>query len=76
MPVMDGIETAKRLREEIQNQVIDSLSIICCTAFVQQSELDQALQAGMDSYCTKPISLEIVKQKIKEYAPTLLNSMN
>ena len=76
MPVMDGIETAKRLRKEIQNQVIDNLSIVCCTAFVQQSELDRALQAGMDSYCTKPVSLAIVKQKIKEYAPTLLNSMN
>mgnify|MGYP000848322698 FL=1 len=75
MPVMDGIETAQRLREEIQNQVIDDLSIICCTAFVQQSELDRALQAGMDSYCTKPVSLEVVKQKLKEFAPSLLNCM-
>ena len=72
MPVMDGIETAKKLREEIQNQVIDNLNIICCTAFVQQSELDRALQAGMDSYCTKPVSLEVIRQKIKEFAPTLL----
>ena len=75
MPVMDGIETAQRLREEIQNQVIDDLSIICCTAFVQQSELDQALQAGMNGHCTKPVSFESVKQTIKEFAPSLLNCM-
>ena len=31
MPVMDGIETARRLREEIEKQTIDILSIICCT---------------------------------------------
>ena len=72
MPVMDGIETARRLREEIEKQAIDTLSIICCTANVQQSELDRAIQAGMDSYCVKPISLDGVKQKLKEFAPSLL----
>ena len=72
MPVMDGIETAKRLREEIEKQTIDTLSIICCTANVQQSALDRAIQAGMDSYCTKPVSLNVIKAKIKEFSPMLL----
>ena len=72
MPVLDGLETAKRLRDEIENQMIDPLNIICCTAFVQQSELDRALQAGMDSYCTKPVRLEVVRRKLLEFAPNLL----
>eukprot|EP00331_Platyophrya_macrostoma_P033664 CAMPEP_0176434962 /NCGR_PEP_ID=MMETSP0127-20121128/17015_1 /TAXON_ID=938130 /ORGANISM="Platyophrya macrostoma, Strain WH" /LENGTH=654 /DNA_ID=CAMNT_0017817851 /DNA_START=470 /DNA_END=2437 /DNA_ORIENTATION=+ len=73
MPVMDGFETARTLREEIKNKTIDELIIIGCTAFVNQNELDKALQAGMNSYCTKPITPEVVKQKIKEYAPKLLH---
>ena len=72
MPVMDGLETTKKLRKKISNREIDDMNIVCCTAFVQQSELDKTIQAGMNSYCTKPITLEIVKQKLKEYAPSLL----
>ena len=65
MPIMDGLETAKVLRQMIKNQEIDDLKIICCTAFVQQSDEDKALAAGMDEFCTKPINVAMVKKKLK-----------
>ena len=37
MPVMDGIETAKRLRQEMDREEIDAFSIICCTALYSKA---------------------------------------
>ena len=64
MPVMDGFETARTLREKIVMGEIDDLRIIACTAFVQQAELDRAREAGMDDFCTKPITFNIIREKL------------
>ena len=65
MPVLDGFETTKMLRNRIAQQEIDELKIIACTAFVQQSELDRAIQSGMDDYCIKPLSFHDIKKKLQ-----------
>lgn len=64
MPVMDGFETARRLRQMIQNGEIDDLKIIACTAFIQQADEDRAKEAGMDEFCTKPINFKAIKQQL------------
>lgn len=66
MPVMDGFETARRLKAMFLENKLRPLKIIACTAFVQQAELNRALEAGMDDYCTKPINFAIIKQKLSE----------
>mgnify|MGYP000880085624 CR=1 FL=1 len=67
MPVMDGFQTSRMLRQMIAQKEISPLKIIACTAFVQASELDQAIAAGMDDYCIKPISHMIIKQKLAKF---------
>ena len=64
MPILDGFETAKQLRQMIKRGEIDDLRIIACTAFVQQADEDKARAAGMDEFCTKPINLMTVKAKL------------
>ena len=64
MPVMNGFEATAMLRKLIRKGEIEDLKIIACTALVQQSDLDQAKLAGMDDYCTKPISYAMVKEKL------------
>lgn len=64
MPILDGFETAARLRQMINNREIDNLKIIACTAFVQQSDEDKARAAGMDDFCTKPIKMTMIKEKL------------
>ena len=66
MPVLDGYQTARVLREKIAKGEIEPLKIIACTAFVQAAETEQALAAGMDDFCTKPITSQVVKQKVKD----------
>ena len=65
MPIMDGFETSRILRGMIKRGEIDDFKIIACTAFVQQSDEDNAKEAGMDDFCTKPIKVEGIKEKLR-----------
>ena len=65
MPIMDGFETARRLRAMEKRGEIDRIKIIACTAFVQQSDEDRAREAGMDDFSTKPIKFAVIKEKLK-----------
>lgn len=67
MPIMDGYETATELRRLNNKGEIDHIKIIACTAFVQQSELDRAIKSGMDDYCIKPITSDMVEEKLKAF---------
>lgn len=52
MPVMDGLQTTERIRNELQ---LD-LPIIGCSAHALESERTRCLEAGMNDYITKPYS--------------------
>ena len=64
MPVLDGFETARLLRQMIEAGEIDVMKLIACTAFVRPEDEDKARAAGMDDFCTKPINIAGVKKKL------------
>ncbi len=51
MPRMNGIETAKSLKE-----VFPSIKIIGCSTIDQESLISNAMEAGFDTYIKKPFS--------------------
>ena len=51
MPGMDGVETARRMREIIGHES----AIIILTAYRWDDVLEEALQAGVDSFIAKPL---------------------
>ena len=53
MPVMDGIEVAKRIRE--MEGEAKRTPIIALTAHAMDNEKQELLKVGMDGYLTKPI---------------------
>ena len=65
MPILDGYETARRLRAMEKRGEVDRIRIIACTAFVQQSDENNAKEAGMDDFSTKPIKFSVIKEKLK-----------
>ena len=68
MPIMDGFEAARILKEYMSEHKLPMITIVGCTAFVHEKELKRGIEAGMDRYCTKPLN--------KGQISALLNSVN
>ncbi|HON18659.1 MAG TPA: ATP-binding protein [Salinivirgaceae bacterium] len=66
MPVLDGIETTRRIRQgAIKGK--DNIPIIAMTAHALKEEKDKCLAAGMNDYLVKPFVPEDLFQRIKDY---------
>ena len=61
MPEMDGVETTRRIREEIGHES----AIIILTAYRWDDVLEEALQVGVDSFLPKPIFATAVLEEFK-----------
>jgi signal transduction histidine kinase/DNA-binding NarL/FixJ family response regulator len=53
MPVLDGIETTRLIRQE---ERWAALPILAMTAHVMQGDREECLEAGMDGYISKPVN--------------------
>jgi len=64
MPVMDGYEATRRIRE---NPRLANLPIIAMTANVMKSDIAKALAAGMDDHIGKPINIREMFTRIAQW---------
>ena len=66
MPVMDGIEATRRIREHENTLDSKQRAMIVAITGVAQAEVERdAIESGMDTFLTKPIRLDIVGPMIK-----------
>lgn len=68
MPVMDGFEATRQIRE-LEKQSGSFTPIIALTANVVKEEKDKCFDAGMNDFVSKPVNLQILKQKLEQHAP-------
>lgn len=66
LPVMDGYETARRLRAEPS---LAGLPIVALTSYAMTGDREKALEAGCDGYLEKPINPETFIASIERYLP-------
>ncbi|MER2055146.1 MAG: response regulator, partial [Clostridia bacterium] len=62
MPDMDGVETTRRIREIVGNES----AIIILTAYKWDDVLDEAVQAGVDSFIAKPLFATNLLEEFRE----------
>ena len=67
MPVMDGFETAKRIKKSF-NEIY--LPIIFITALDDQASFEKCLEVGGDDFIYKPFDKFILQAKIKAHSRT------
>ncbi len=66
MPVMNGLEATKKIRE-LERGGGSPVVIIAATAHALKGDSDRCLEAGMDDYVSKPISPDSLKAKLEEW---------
>ena len=65
MPVMDGYEATRRIRELEDSSLADTV-ILAVTANAFEEDRKRAMEAGMNGHISKPIRIPVLLDKIKE----------
>lgn len=68
MPIMDGYEATKAIREGKINAFNKDIAIIAVTADAMPKTKDKVLEIGMNDYMTKPINKNELFNKINRYS--------
>jgi CheY-like chemotaxis protein/HPt (histidine-containing phosphotransfer) domain-containing protein len=66
MPVMNGYDTTRKIREEL-NLDHDDLPIIALTAHALPEEIAKCFESGMDDFLTKPVEFIELASKVEEW---------
>jgi signal transduction histidine kinase/CheY-like chemotaxis protein len=66
MPKMDGLTAARRICELYRTH---RPRLVAVTANVMQGDREEGLNAGMDDYLTKPITLESLQKALRQCRP-------
>ena len=67
MPVLDGYETTAAWREKESLEGDGRIPIIAMTASVVEGEQQKCLACGMDDYLSKPVKLEDLDAKMRQW---------
>ncbi|MDD2954257.1 MAG: response regulator [Parabacteroides sp.] len=67
MPEMTGIESLKEIRK-----LSKDIPVIMQSAYVFDSDMEAAKEAGASGFITKPINLKLLKNTISQYCPSVV----
>ncbi|MBF0117864.1 MAG: response regulator [Desulfobacterales bacterium] len=67
MPVMDGFEATKKIRDPSSKVINHNVPVIAMTAHAMKGVKEQCLDAGMNDYISKPIKPEALFKIIEQY---------
>ncbi len=70
MPEMDGLEATRLLRHRERERGLRRRPIIALTANAMTGDEPRCLEAGMDGYLAKPITIEALEREIKRLVAT------
>lgn len=73
MPVMDGIEATKLIRNSTTGVRNPSIPIIAMTANIMESDVARCYEAGMNDYLSKPVAKAVLAEKLAKWLPPELS---
>ena len=69
MPVMDGLEAARRIRSS-ENPLGRVIPILAMTANAFLEDMQKSKEAGMDEHLSKPVDISALEQVVKRFRVT------
>ncbi len=63
MPQKDGLEVLRAIRE---NDIFNNIRVLMVSAERDKGQIVNALKSGANGFLSKPVTAEILKEKIKE----------
>jgi CheY-like chemotaxis protein len=70
MPIMDGKEATRNIREMEAKSARDPTPIVALTAHAMSGDDDESLAAGLSFYLTKPLKKDAIFEQIRLAAPS------
>lgn len=67
MPIMDGVEATKFIRDHSSSVRQHDITIIAMTANAMEGDRERCLDAGMNDYISKPIQPNEVEEKLRKW---------
>jgi len=74
MAPIDGIETSRRIRNGEAGEESRDVYIIALTAHALEGDREKCLDAGMNDYLSKPLSLDQLNHSLKKAKELILDS--
>lgn len=73
MPDMDGMEVTRLIRDPGSKVLNKNVPIIAVTAYVQKGDMERFIEAGMDDYIPKPISLNTIRKVLDKWNGSIVS---
>lgn len=71
MPVLDGEEATRRIRQQERENSWPRKPIIALTAHAMKEHIDSCVAAGMDDHISKPVEMSVLRDKILRVVNTV-----
>ena len=71
MDVLDGVEAARRIRDESFGVIDTQVPIVAMTAYAMTGDREKFLDAGMNDYVAKPVQLDELKKALRRVTENL-----
>ncbi len=69
MPVMDGYDATRRIRDPMSAVRDHDVPIIAMTAHAMHGDREQCIEAGMNDYVSKPVSAQVLADVLEDWLP-------
>ncbi|CAD8074517.1 unnamed protein product [Paramecium primaurelia] len=76
MPIMDGFQTIKLIKTQIQTEEIKKVYCIATTGLCDLQTKQKCYESGMDYFMTKPLNQSLLKEILLTFFPTLEIKVN
>ncbi len=72
MPVMDGYDATRRIRDPQSSVKDHNIPVIAMTANAMQGDRDKCIEAGMDDHIAKPVDPRKLRRALEQWFACLL----